>query len=166
MKFLDRFKKQKEQELESGIAPKESEEKQVKDRAVKKDKKTEKPEEKKVDKKAVKESASRKKPTVARSAKEVRVELTKVIIAPVITEKATYLASRNQYVFRVVPRATRIEVRTAFKELYGVLPKKVNIIKMRGEPVRFGRVRGKQKAWKKAIISVPKGKDIQVYEGV
>ena len=159
MGFLDRFKKKKEQEL-GGVDLQKSEE--AKTDAKPAGKKSAKPA-------SDTKKKTEAKPTVKKTTKTkkvVRAEIAGVILSPVITEKATRLASVNQYVFRVVPKSTRIQVRMAFRELYGVMPIRVNIINMRAESVRFGRIRGKKKAWKKAIITVPKGKEIQIYEGV
>ena len=50
--------------------------------------------------------------------------------------------------------------------MYGITPVSVNIQNVRGKRVRFGRVRGKRKDWKKAIVTLPEGKTINVYDGV
>lgn len=151
MKLLDRFKKKKEQEVggASKEAPKASvarEESKPKATKEKKEKETKEKKEK--------------------VTKVMRAETTKVILAPVVTEKSARMASANTYVFEVDLHATKGQVRTAFKELYGMRPVRVNVIVMRAEPVRFGRRIGKRRAWKKAFVTVPKGKQIQVYEGV
>ncbi len=90
----------------------------------------------------------------------------KVLVRPVITEKAADLGVENKYVFAVNPKANKIEVAKAIDELYGVKPLAVNIIKVRGKKVRQGRYIGKRKDWKKAIVTLPAGKTIKVYEGV
>jgi large subunit ribosomal protein L23 len=89
-----------------------------------------------------------------------------VILHPLVTEKAAELTSMSKYVFVVRTDANRIEVRNAVRKMYNVDPISVNIIKMRGKHVRFGRLRGQRKAWKKAIVSFPKGTSIDAYEGV
>ncbi|MDA1038146.1 MAG: 50S ribosomal protein L23 [bacterium] len=89
-----------------------------------------------------------------------------VLISPIITEKSATLASEGKYVFQIKPDAGRIEVKQAIFEVYGVRPVSVNIQRYRRDSVRFQRRLGKQKAWKKAIVTVPKGKTIDVYEGV
>ena len=169
MGFLDKLKKNKEQEMESSVVSKVDELKEKVDKPE--SSKETKPEKEKKAKKEPKEKKTKKEvvkkeKVSTKSAKVVRATLSKSILSPVITEKATYLAAQNKYVFRVDPNATRVEIKIAFRELYGVLPEKVNIVRMRGNRVRFGRIRGKQSSWKKAIITVPKGKEIQVYEGV
>ncbi|MEK7105549.1 MAG: 50S ribosomal protein L23 [Patescibacteria group bacterium] len=146
MALLDRFKKKKEVEMSGAEAKVASDVK--------------KPESKKADVKKKEEKAEPKKTKV------VRGETTRVIMAPVVSEKAAHLAAKNTYVFRVHPSANRVQVAQAFKELYNIQPTSVNVVNLRREPVRFGRHFGKQKAWKKAMITLPKGKSIQIYEGV
>ncbi|RMD59472.1 50S ribosomal protein L23 [Candidatus Parcubacteria bacterium] len=100
------------------------------------------------------------------------VELTKkgkaaqVLLRPVITEKATLLGSENKYVFAVAPKANKIEIAKAIEVIYGVRPVSINIIKVKGKKVRYGRIQGRRKDWKKAIITLPTGKTLNVYEGV
>ena len=90
----------------------------------------------------------------------------RVLVKPLITEKAANLGTENKYVFAVSVRANKIEVAKAVDELYGVKPVSVNIIKMQGKKVRQGRTKGKRKDWKKAIVTLPEGKTINIYEGV
>ena len=90
----------------------------------------------------------------------------RVLVKPIITEKGTGLASIAKYVFAVELSANKIEVAKAIEELYGVSPEKVNIIRMEGKTKVRGRVTGKRKDWKKAVITLPAGKTINVYEGV
>lgn len=90
----------------------------------------------------------------------------KVLIKPLITEKASALAILNKYCFEVAKDTNKIEVKKAIKSLYGMEPIDVNIINMRGKRVRYGRVTGKKKNWKKAIVSLKQGDKIELYEGV
>lgn len=90
----------------------------------------------------------------------------KILVKPLVTEKASVLGAENKYFFAVALKANRIEIAKAIREIYGVKPEKVNIINMGGKEVRFGRTLGKRKDWKKAIITLPEGKTIKVYEGV
>jgi len=90
----------------------------------------------------------------------------KWIIRPVITEKATYLAVENKYIFEVALKANKIEVRKAIEKLYGVNVIKINIIRSRGKKVTYGRISGVTKRTKKAIVTLKDGQSISVYEGV
>ena len=112
------------------------------------------------------ESKKDKPKEKASKATKLSTGVSDVIVKPLITEKSATLASAGQYVFVVRKNANRIEVRSAIKSMYGITPVSVNISNVRGKRVRFGRRRGKRKDWKKAIVTLPKGKTINVYEGV
>jgi len=88
------------------------------------------------------------------------------LLKPIITEKATYLGSENKYIFLVAPDANKYEVKKAIQKLYSVSVIQVNIINNDGKKVRFGRIMGRTKATKKAIVTLKKGQAIELYEGV
>lgn len=90
----------------------------------------------------------------------------RVIIKPLVTEKVGELGKENKYVFQVTNNANKIEVAKAIEEVYNVRPEKVNMIRMQGKRVRFGRLEGKRSNWKKAIVKLPEGKSISLHEGV
>jgi large subunit ribosomal protein L23 len=90
----------------------------------------------------------------------------KTIIKPLITEKASDLSNISKYVFAVNPQANKIEVAKAVEAIYGVKPVAINVIKMKGKTVSRGRIKGKRKDYKKAIVSLKKGDKIEIYEGV
>lgn len=87
-----------------------------------------------------------------------------VLVRPLITEKATNLSGENKYVFAVNPKANKVEIKKAITQLYGVKPVAVNILNQRGKNVRYGRVEGQTKAWKKAVIALKEGETIKVFE--
>lgn len=90
----------------------------------------------------------------------------KHLLRPLITEKSALLGSFNQYVFEVSYGSNKTEIKKAIHNLYGVKPIKINLIKMLGKNVRYGKSTGKTKNWKKAIILLKSGDKINVYEGV
>lgn len=90
----------------------------------------------------------------------------KALVKPLISEKASVLGGENKYVFAVARDTNKVEIAKAIEEVYGVKPLKVNIIKVLGKKVRYGRMSGRRKNWKKAVITLPKGESIKVYEGV
>lgn len=90
----------------------------------------------------------------------------RLLIKPLVTEKATNLSAHNQYVFEVEKGANKIEVAKAIESVYGIKPESVNMVNMKGKRVQRGRVAGKRSDWKKAIVTLPKGQTIQIYEGV
>ncbi len=114
----------------------------------------------------VKEKKATAKKTDAKKSSVLPVGLEGVLVRPLVTEKASHLARVAQYVFSVHPDANSTEIRSAAKAMYGVLPVSVNIQIVRGKVVRFGRSNGKRKNWKKAIVTLPKGKTIDIYAGV
>lgn len=90
----------------------------------------------------------------------------RILIKPLVTEKVSNLGALNKYVFAVAGGANKIEIAKAIKEIYGIKPVGVNIIKMIGKKARYGKISGKRKDWKKAIVTLPKGETIKIYEGV
>ncbi len=90
----------------------------------------------------------------------------KVVIKPLVTEKVSDLGAQNKYVFQVAAKVNKIAVAKAISAIYGVKPVKINIIKLSGKKAGYGRISGKRKDWKKAIVTLPVGQTIKVYEGV
>ena len=90
----------------------------------------------------------------------------RVLIKPLITEKATNQSAHNKYVFVVSLKANKISVAKAIEDTYGIKPIKVNIANADGKKVARGKVRGQRKDWRKAIVTLPQGQTIKIYEGV
>lgn len=89
-----------------------------------------------------------------------------VLVHPHITEKTTHLTRFNQYAFRVSVDSNKQQVSAAVQSIFGIKPLHVKIINTRGKKVRIGRVSGKRKSIKKALVTLPKGKTLDIYEGV
>jgi large subunit ribosomal protein L23 len=87
----------------------------------------------------------------------------RLLMKPVVSEKATSLAAENKYVFAVSMAANKIEIKKAIQNLYGVTPFKINIIHIKGKNVRYGRTEGVTKNWKKAIVTLSPGQKIDIY---
>lgn len=90
----------------------------------------------------------------------------RVLLNPLMSEKASRGAEKKQYTFAVSVDATRIAVARAVTALYGVRPASVNMLRVKGKRVHFGRIAGKQKNWKKAVITLRAGDQLPVFEGV
>lgn len=88
-----------------------------------------------------------------------------IIIKPVISEKSTGMMEDNKYVFKVAPAANKLTVKIAVKEIFGVMPEKVNIINVRGKNRRLRYKMGKRSAWKKAVVTLKAGDKIEIFEG-
>ncbi len=85
-----------------------------------------------------------------------------VIIAPIITEKATLAAEKGQYIFSVAPHATKRDIKTAVEALYKVDVKKVNTLNVEGKVKRFRGQYGRRKSRKKAIVCLAAGQTINL----
>ena len=96
--------------------------------------------------------------------------LTKVIVAPVISEKATLVGeTRRQVVFEVLPDATKAEIKAAVELLFKdqkVEVGAVNVVNVKGKEKRHGRFIGRRKDVKKAYVSLKGEGDINFVEGV
>lgn len=90
----------------------------------------------------------------------------RVLIRPLVTEKATVAESENKYTFLVAKSAGKKSVAEAVEKVYGVKPTAVRIINAQGKTVRFGHSYGRRGDFKKAIVSLPKGKTLTLHEGV
>ena len=93
-------------------------------------------------------------------------EAYRVLLSPLVTEKATALHEENKYVFVVANDANKISVARAIQSVYGVSPQKVNISNIKGKAVSRGNVRGRRSDWRKAVVTLAKGETIKIYEGV
>ncbi len=92
--------------------------------------------------------------------------LMQVLLAPQISEKATYVADkREQVVFRVAPDATKPEVKAAVELLFKVTVKSVQIAVVKGKHKKFGRFMGARKNWKKAYVCLNAGQEINFVDG-
>jgi len=87
-----------------------------------------------------------------------------VIVRPVISEKSTELMELNKYVFQIPIKANKLMVAQAVKELFGVKPVKINIVRVRGKRKRVRYQFGNTAAWKKAIVTLKEGEKIDVFE--
>ena len=84
-----------------------------------------------------------------------------VLLAPVVSEKATMLADKHeQVVFRVAQDATKPEVKAAVELMFKVQVDSVQISNVRGKEKRFGRFVGRRRHWKKAYVSLKAGQEI------
>lgn len=90
----------------------------------------------------------------------------RILLRPLVSEKSTHVESEKKYTFFVSPTATKVDVKRAVKEVYGVLPLKVNMIVGEGKTKQLGRIRGKRNNSKKAIVTIAKDKNLAIHEGV
>jgi large subunit ribosomal protein L23 len=89
-----------------------------------------------------------------------------VVKGPVITEKGTLVSELgNQVVFRVHPRANKIEIRHAIEALFKVKVTDVRTSRQLGKVRRVGKHLGRRPDWKKAYVTLAEGSRIDFFEG-
>ena len=108
-----------------------------------------------------KKTAVKKKP-VLKEGKKSGGRAYQILKIPHVTEKATSLISNNQYVFKIWPRANKVEVRKAVEDVFGVDVVSVKIINVTEKRRRLGRIEGFRSGYKKAIIRLKEGQKIEV----
>ena len=92
--------------------------------------------------------------------------LMQVLLAPVVSEKSTYVADKNeQVVFRVAADATKPEIKAAVELLFKVQVDSVQGANVKGKEKRFGRFIGRRRHWKKAYVCLKPGQEINFAAG-
>jgi large subunit ribosomal protein L23 len=90
-----------------------------------------------------------------------------IIKKPLITEKTSIQKElNNQLTFEVDRRANRIEIKRAIETVFNVRVSDVKTIQVRGKVKQRGRIIGKRRDWKKAIVKLMPGERIDFFEGV
>jgi len=88
-------------------------------------------------------------------------QLMNVVLAPVVSEKSTFVADKNrQYVFRVADHATKPEIKAAIELMFKTKVDGVTVLNVRGKERRFGRLTGRKRNWKKAYVRLAEGQEI------
>jgi large subunit ribosomal protein L23 len=88
-----------------------------------------------------------------------------VLLAPVVSEKSYSLITDRKYTFKVHKDAHKTQIRQAVEELFDVKVDSVNIVKVQPKPKRRGISRGTRPGWKKAIVKLHEGHEIEIFEG-
>jgi large subunit ribosomal protein L23 len=89
-------------------------------------------------------------------------QLTRVLEAPLISEKSSIVAERDkQIVFRVQKNATKKQVKSAVEAMFNVEVDAVRVLNVKGKQKRFGRSLGQRSDWKKAYVKLKEGHDIE-----
>ena len=89
-----------------------------------------------------------------------------IIRRPIITEKTNIQKDQsNQVTFEVDPHANRIEVQRAIEKIFSVKVANIRTMHVRGKVKRRGRIMGKRRNWKKAIVTLMPGERIEFFEG-
>ena len=91
--------------------------------------------------------------------------LMKVLLAPVISEKATFVAEKNeQVIFLVAPDATKPEIKAAVELLFKVQVDSVQTVNRQGKEKRSGRFMGRRNHTKRAFVCLKPGQEINFSE--
>jgi large subunit ribosomal protein L23 len=89
-----------------------------------------------------------------------------IIKRPLVTEKSNIQKeTANQLTFEVDRRANRIEIRRAIEQIFNVKVASVRTMQVTGKMKRRGRILGKRRDWKKAIVTLRPGQRIDFFEG-
>ena len=88
-------------------------------------------------------------------------QLMNVVLAPVVSEKSTFVADKNrQYVFRVADDATKPQIKAAIELMIKIKVDDVTVLNVHGKERRFGRLNGRRRNWKKAYVRLAEGQEI------
>lgn len=95
------------------------------------------------------------------------MELYDIIRGPVVTEKTTLQKElNNQVTLKVDKKANRVEIKNAVEKSFNTKVKQVRTLQVKGKVKQRGRIIGKRKDWKKAIVTLMPGQKIDFFEGV
>ena len=93
-------------------------------------------------------------------------QLMSVVLAPVVSEKSTFVADKHeQVIFRVTRDATKPEIKAAVELMFKVQVESVKVANVKGKEKRFGRFNGRRNHWKKAYVCLKPGQEINFAEG-
>jgi large subunit ribosomal protein L23 len=85
----------------------------------------------------------------------------KVLLSPIISEKSTAIAERNNHVaFRVLQDATKPEIKAAVELMFKVQVTSVRVLNQKGKAKRFGRTEGRRRNVRKAYVCLAQGQEI------
>jgi large subunit ribosomal protein L23 len=87
--------------------------------------------------------------------------LMQVLVAPIVSEKATQVAEKNNTVlFKVLQDATKLEIKAAVEQLFNVKVADVNVLNQKGKAKRFGKTVGRRDHVRKAYVTLQAGQEI------
>ena len=99
--------------------------------------------------------------SVKAAPKHAESRLTQVLVAPIVSEKATRVAEKNnQVLFKVLRDSTKPEIKAAVELLFKVEVESVQVVNHKGKSKRFGRSMGRRDHVKKAYVSLKAGQEL------
>lgn len=93
-------------------------------------------------------------------------DLADLVLRPIVTEKATMLLEQNKYVFEVIIKATKPEIKAAIESLFEVKVQSVNTIRPPRKKRRVGKFLGYKPNYKRAIVTLVEGDSITLFPEV
>jgi large subunit ribosomal protein L23 len=91
----------------------------------------------------------------------INERLSKILLAPIVSEKSARIGDEsNQIVFKVLPGASKPEIRAAVEQMFEVKVTAVKTANVKGKVKRFGQTMGRRSDWKKAYVTLAEGSDI------
>jgi large subunit ribosomal protein L23 len=93
-------------------------------------------------------------------------DLADLILRPIVTEKATLLMEQNKYIFEVIPKATKPEIKAAIESLFEVKVLSVNTLNPPPKKRRVGKFVGYKAHYKRAIVTLTEGNSIALFPEV
>ena len=92
--------------------------------------------------------------------------LMQVLVAPIVSEKATMVGEQsNAVLFKVLRDASKPEIKAAVELMFKVEVKGVSVLNQKGKAKRFGKTMGRRKDWKKAFVCLKPGQEINFAAG-
>ena len=116
--------------------------------------------------KKIAQSAEAEPKTQAKKSGDAAALFSSILKKAHITEKTAHLTAQNKYVFDIAPSVNKTQVASAVFAIYNIKPLAINIIRTKGKKVRFGKLSGKRADGKKALVTIPAGKKLTIYENV
>ena len=110
---------------------------------------------------AAKKPVAKKADPAAKRSAHVEGRLTQILIAPIVSEKATMAAEKhNQVLFKVMRDATKPEIKAAVELMFKVTVESVQTVQHKGKSKRFGKSTGRRDHIKKAYVSLAAGQEL------
>jgi large subunit ribosomal protein L23 len=93
------------------------------------------------------------------------LSINEILLAPVVSEKSYSSLPDRKYTFKVHQDAHKTQIRQAVEQLFNVEVERVNVLKVQPKPKRRGLVKGTRPGWKKAIVQLKEGHEIEIFQG-
>ncbi len=94
------------------------------------------------------------------------LEARDILVRPIITERSMADSEEGKYTFVVDRRANKYQIKDAVESIFGVKVVRVNTMRMLGKRRRMGMHFGRRPSWKKAIVQLAPGDDLDFFEGM